>query len=312
MALDYTQIQSITQEYIEPHLQDNIFDKTAVLNRLRNKMDKSQDGGEYIKVPILYAKKTSTGRYSSWGTLETAVNDSVNAVTYNWAHAYASMGISRTDELVNSGKSAIVKLITAEAKAAELTLADELTDDLFATSAVTNGIAGFPLMCHTTTDYGGISSSDFSGWAASRDTTSTVMTLGAIQGKFGDVSDGNEVPTLMISNQDMFDKYWQLLEVKPEFRVQKNNYIGLKFNAADWVVDKGSNGSGSGTEDNYLYFLNENFIKLYVHPKDNFKVGQWQKPINQEGRIARVTWTGQLSTNNRRRHGIMTAIDPAL
>jgi hypothetical protein len=58
--------------------------------------------------------------------------------------------------------------------------------------------------------------------------------------------------------------------------------------------------------------INENFIQFYCHPKDNFKVGKWQKPINQEGRIARITWTGQLATNNRRRHGKFTSLNPAL
>lgn len=311
MALDYTQLQSITQEHIEPVLQDNIFDKTPTLKRFKSKIDKSQNGGEYIKVPIIYAKKTSVGTYSGWGVLDTAVNDSLTAVSYNWGHYYCSMGINKTDELKNSGKSQIISLLSAERQTAELTLADEIATDFFASAAVTNGIGGLVPLCHTTTDFGGISSSDFAGWAASRDASTTVMTIAALQGKFSDCSDGSETPTVMISNYDMFDKYYTLLEVKPEFRVQSEN-TNLKFQGADWITDKFATGTGSGTEDNHLFYLNENFLTLYMHPKDSFKVGEWLKPLNQEGRIARITSTMQFATNNRRRHGVFTTIDPAL
>jgi hypothetical protein len=160
-------------------------------------------------------------------------------------------------------------------------------------------------------EYAGIDTADYSGWASSVDTTTNVMTLGALQGKMGDVSDGMERPNLIVSNQDCFDKLWQLYETKPEFRIQDENGA-LKFNGASWIVDKASNGTGAGTTDNHIYFLNTNFIQFYIHPQDAFKVGEWQKPINQEGRIARITFTGQLATNNRRRHGSFTAINPAL
>ncbi|MHA1873648.1 MAG: phage major capsid protein [Candidatus Heimdallarchaeaceae archaeon] len=313
MALDYTVLQAVTQEYIEPKLQDNIYNKTPVLKRLRTKVNKSQDGGEYIKVPIIYAEITSAGHYSGWSTLLTADNDTITAVRYDWGHVYANMAISQTDELKNSGKAQIISLLTAKAQQAEMQLSKTLTTDLFSTSSVTNGIQGFPLMVDdsASTDYAGINATDFSNWAASVDTSTNVLSLAALQNKFGDCSDGNEVPTLIISNQACFDAYWLLLEVKPEFRVQSENN-SLKFQGADWIVDKACPGSGNGTTDNHIYFINENFITFYVHPRNNFRVSEWLKPINQQGRIARITFSGQLATNNRRRHGAFKNIDPAL
>lgn len=307
----YSQLQSITQEYIEPSLADNIFNKTELLQRLRKKQ-KLQDGGEYIKVPIRYARKDNTGWYSGYDTLLTAHNDTVAAVKYNWAFGYAGMEISWTDELKNSGKSQIVSMLMAEKEAAEETLAYTMTAALFSATADTEAIQGFPLMLDdSSTDYADMNIGDFSGWAASIDETSTTLTMGLLQGKYGDCKDGNEVPTLIISNQDCQDKYWGLLEVRPEFRVQKKNNQ-LKFQGADWIVDVACPGSGSGTGDNDIEFINENAIKFYTHTRDNFKVTPWQKPVNQEVRIARVKWAGQLTTNNRRRHGAFEAINPAL
>jgi hypothetical protein len=312
MALDYTNLNALTQDYIRPQLQDNIFNKYPILQRLRKKLDMNQRGGTFITQPIIYAKKTSKGTYSGWDTLLTAVNDSFTGVTYNWGHYYCNMGISYTDELKNAGKAKVISLLDSERKTAETTLADKMTTDIFAATSVTNGIQGFPLMLDdSSTDYAGINIGDFSGWAASIDSTSTTMTIGLLQGKFSDCSDGNETPTLIVSNYDTYDKYYLLLEPKPEFRVQKENY-SLKFQGADWIIDKACPGSGSGTADNDIEFINENFIQFYVHPDDNFKVHPWLNPVNQQGRITRVTWSGQLGTNNRRRHGALEAINPAL
>ena len=311
--MDYTAIQALTQEYIVPKLQDNIFNKTPVLQRLKAKITRKQDGGEYIKVPIIYDEATSAGWYSGNDVLLTADNDNISAVRYDWAHAYANISITHTDELTNSGKSQVISLLTSKAKIAEMTLSKKITTAIFSTSQVTDAITGFPLMVDdsTSTDYAGINASDFSNWAASVDDSSTTLTLRLLIGKFNDCSDGNEKTTLLVSNQECWEKYWQLLEAKPNFRTQSDNST-LKFMGADWVTDKAAPGSGGGTADNHIYFLNENFIQLYVHPRDDFKVGEYLKPVNQEVRISRILWTGQLTTDNRRRQGALKTINPSL
>ena len=115
---------------------------------------------------------------------------------------------------------------------------------------------------------------------------------------------------MIISNQDSADKIWEIIE--PKSRVMPANDEALVFKKAVWLVDAQAPGSGSGTEDNHIEFINENAITLYVHPKNNIVVSPWQKPLDQEGRIARVLVTLQLITDNRRRHGAFETIDPAL
>lgn len=312
MALLTDQLNTITQEEIRPMLIDNVFNSTPTLKYLKEKTKEYVGGGTYISQPIISAEKTSSGWYTGWNTLLTEDNDSITSVKYNWAHVYCSMSISKTDELKNAGKARVISLLTTQAKLAELTLAKKITTALFSTSSITDALQGFALMCDdsSSTEYAGIDSADVTTWAASKDTSTTVLTLGALNGKFGDVTDGSEMPNLIISAQDAQDKYWQLLETKPEFRVQDENG-GLKFRGATWIVDKACTGTAS-TADNYIYFLNTNFIQLYLHPEDNFVTGPWQKPINQMGKISQISATLQLATSNRRRQGLMTTINPAL
>ena len=93
-------------------------------------------------------------------------------------------------------------------------------------------------------------------------------------------------------------------KVKPEFRVQDANG-NMKFEGATWMVDRNCTAA-------YLYMLNEEFIDMYVHPEDNFKIWPWQKPSNQFGRTADITATLQLGTSNRRMHKKFTTLDYTL
>ena len=134
MALLGNELQALTQEYVIPKIQDNLFDKTLTLKYLKEKVRENIDGGEYIKVPILYDDQASAGWYTGWQELSTNVNDVVTHVKYDWAHAYVNMGISKTDELKNAGKSKVVSMLVAQGQSAELTLAKNITTALFSTS----------------------------------------------------------------------------------------------------------------------------------------------------------------------------------
>ena len=312
MALLTTQLTAITLAYIRPKLVDNVFLTYPLLEAMRKRMNLSQKGGTLIQQPIIYAKKTSVGIYSGWSTLLTAVNDSVTGVQYNWGHYYANMGIARTDELKNAGVPAILKLLTAEAQSAEMTLSDYITQDLFATSLVTGHSDSLYDMCGTSGTFGGISNSDVTTWAAGLDTTTNVLTIGGMKVLMGKATYGSNKPNILVSRQSVNDKFYQLCEVKPEFRVQDNESGNLKFDGAEWIVDRSCNGSDGGTANNAVYMLNDKFIEFYIHPEDNFEVGEWKKPINQQGRIAQVTATLSLGTSNRRMHAMFQSIDPNL
>lgn len=309
MALDYTVLQAVCTNIIEPKLQDNLFTSSALLNRLKKRVSKIEDGGLAIQQPIIYAESSSVGTFSGTSTILTDLADEINAVTFQWGHYYRTMGITYTDELANSGKTGVIKLVTKAAQIAEMSLFKKINTDLHGTTA-TNGVEGLENLCKTTTDFGGISSSDASVWAASLDSSSTTLTVGLMQGKFGDVSDGEDKPDLLISNQDNFDKWYLINE--PKLRVGDNGTNALKFGGADYIVDASCPGTGSGTQDNHLYFLNTKYLTLYIHSKDNFKTHEWQKPLNQMVRETQITATLALGCSNRRRQGAITTLDPAL
>jgi hypothetical protein len=57
-----------------------------------------------------------------------------------------------------------------------------------------------------------------------------------------------------------------------------------------------------------LYFLNEDFLHLYYHPKEDFRMEPFQKPVNQAVQVAKVFWAGNMGTSNARMQGKLSAV----
>ena len=58
----------------------------------------------------------------------------------------------------------------------------------------------------------------------------------------------------------------------------------------------------------YMYFLNSNNINLVVHQDADFSTGPFVTPENQDVSTAMVLFQGNLTTNNRRKLGVLTGI----
>ena len=62
------------------------------------------------------------------------------------------------------------------------------------------------------------------------------------------------------------------------------------------------------------YFLNSNFFKLRYHPDRDWQMLRneegktFAKPINGDSRVGHVAWMGNLTINNRRKHGVLGKI----
>ena len=54
-----------------------------------------------------------------------------------------------------------------------------------------------------------------------------------------------------------------------------------------------------------MLFLNTKYLDFKVHSKRNFSFQDFQKPINQDARTAKIFWMGQLVCTNPRMQGMI-------
>ena len=303
MALTYDQISAITSKKFLPKLVDNIFNTNAVLKKLKA-AEKPQDGGERVLVPLEYASTTASGWYQGSETLDTTDNEIVTSAEFTWRQLYASLAISRRDELRNSGDSAKIQFVMSKVKNAEKTIRNNLSTAIYNTGSDAKAVQGLRLAVGTANTYGGISQTDYSWWASNLDTTTTVLTLAAMQGSYGDAGEGTEYPNLMVGDQDQYDRYWNLLQPQQRFadeEMGKGGFKSILFNGRPFVTDASSPAG-------YLWFLNMDYLNLYPHKDENFRFEPWVKPINQNVKSAKIYWMGVFASSNNRRHAAFSGI----
>jgi len=57
-----------------------------------------------------------------------------------------------------------------------------------------------------------------------------------------------------------------------------------------------------------MYMLNEAYLNLVIDAETDFVTTPFVKPSDQAGKVAQILFMGALTTNNRRRHGVLNTI----
>jgi hypothetical protein len=305
MALTYNQINSITQKKILPKLYDNVFLGNPLLKRFKDKGVYGKiDGGDKVLLPLEYAELAASAWYTGSETLDNTDNETVTAAEYDWKQVYVSIVISRRDELRNSGDSQIIDHVKSKIKNAEKTIRKKLTTGIYSAGTDPKEIVGLRVHLSESNSPGGISQTDNSWWQAQLNSTTTTMTLPAMQTMFNDCSEDDEKPTVLVSNKTLFNSYWGLLQPHQRF-VDKNSadagFTSLLFNGTPYVCDTNAPAS-------QLMFLNEGHLHLKAHKDEDMRFEPFAKPINQNVKVGRIYWFGIFGSSNNRYHGAFTAM----
>lgn len=110
---------------------DNIFKDSAFLAFLRlTDAVKKQNGGERIRVPLMYGDNSTIKSYSSYDVLDTTPQDGMTTAFYEWKELGGTISISRREERQNSGEAALINLLQSKIKQAEMTMRETLNSQL--------------------------------------------------------------------------------------------------------------------------------------------------------------------------------------
>ena len=304
MALTYDQISAITEKSFIKKLADNIFDSNPLTMRLKKKSLELLDGGTSIIQPLNYAQVSSAGWYSGAETLNTADNDVITGAEYSWKQFYANISISRIDELKNSGDKAILNFVKEKVKIAEKTMVDNLGTGIYSAGSDPKSIVGLRSMIAVSGTFAGISQTDNSWWRGQVDSATTTLTLAAMQSLHNLCSIDNDKPSVVATTRSIYNLYYALLQPQQRFmdsETAKGGFQNLLFNGIPVIADSHCPASN-------MFFLNEDYLHLYVHKDENMRFEPFMKPINQNVKVAKIYWAGAFGSSNNRLHGKLSAI----
>ena len=304
MPLSYDQLSAITQKKFIPKMYDNIFDSNPLLQRAKSKgWLETLDGGTSIMVPLMYATTSASGWYSGSQTLDVSDNQNISAAEYSWKQLYANITIRRDEELKNSGDSQILSLVKNKVKIAEKTLADTLGSGLYSDGSDSAAIGLRDIVAVDQT-VGGISQTDNSWWQGKVDSSTTVLSISAMQTIHTQCTVDNERPTVAVATRTIYDLYYNLLQPQQRFSddsVAKGGFESLMFNGIPVVAD-------SHCPANHMFFLNEKHLFLWAHKEENMRMTEFVSPINQNIKLAKIYFMGAMGSSNNRLHGKLSAI----
>lgn len=283
---------------------DNIFDSNLLLKLLKQKSLMEVNGGTSIMVPLNYATTSASGWFAGLETLDNTDNDQITAAEFNWKQLYANITIRRIDEIKNSGDAAILNFVKSKVQIAEKTMADSMGTALYNAGSDSKAIAGLRHACANTNTVGGIAQSTYTWWNCQKDSTTTTMTLNALNTQFNAASIDNDKPDIIVATRANYNRYYNLLQPQQRFMdsaLAKGGFESLMFNGTPFSVD-------SKVPSSHVFMLNTKYIHFIVHPDENFRFEPFQKPVNQNGKIAKIYFAGALGFSNLRMLAMFSAL----
>ena len=305
MALTYNEISAITEKKFIPKLVDNIFNSNPLIQRLKKKSYEKIDGGERIMQPLNYALITAAGWYNGADTLDTTANEVMTAAEYVWKQNYVNVTILGREERQNAGSSQVLNLVKNKVKVAEKTMLDSFATGIYNAGSTTNAIIGLrAIAASTSSTVGGLSQTTYSWWQPQLDSTTTTTTIAKMQERDNLCTVNNDKPTVIATTRTLYNSYYGLLQPQQRFQdseVAKGGFDSIMFNSKPVIAD-------SYCPANHMFFLNENYLHMWVHKDADMKFEEFQKPINQDVKVAKILWMGAFGSSNNRLHGAMSAL----
>src|SRR5690606_22692940 len=140
-----------------------------------------EDGGTTILVPVEYAQNSAGDWYSGAETLDVSDTDVITAAEFEWKQNFDNISITRRYELINSGDAAKIRFVASKVKNAEKSIKKKIYEAMWSDGSDAKSIVGIRKFVATSETYGGISQTDNSWWRAQVDSSTTTLTLSALQ-----------------------------------------------------------------------------------------------------------------------------------
>ena len=310
---DFNALLSTTLQNYQPTLVDNIFKDLVLLNHLNSRgRVQVEEGGTSIVEPLMYAVNNTVGSYSGYDAIDLTPQDGITAAEYQWKQMAASIAISGIEESKNRGTEAIIKLLNAKIMQAEESLKSSLNTMLYGNGTGNggkdfNGLGNIVATINNTV--GGIDASSNTWWNPYQDTTSATLSQQDMGIVYNQISKGSDVPDLILTNTNLFEKYESLLTANVRYQdVAKANagFQNLMFKQTPVVFDLAL---AVDTSDAPMYFLNSKYLKLTGMNGHWFNTTDFQNGTvaGVDARYALVMAYGELTCSNRARQGYLTA-----
>lgn len=295
---------------------DAVTNNNALLKKMRERGNLEViDGGRTIVEELIHGGNGTFNRYSGWQTIDTSDGNVVDAAEFAPVQASVVYSINGREQRMNRGKSDVIRLVEARMEGAMSEMVNNISNDMYSDGTTTNQIGGLQLLIAddptTSSSVGGINQGTHSFWrnqvydfSDAGKTAAANMTEG-MNKLWLNCTRGADQPDLIVMDEEYFTIFENSLQVNQRYAESKDAELGfqtLKYKGASVIHDT----TDSGIPANHAYFINTKYMKLKTYEGANFEPQvDGRVPVNQDGIVYPILFMGNLTTNNRARHGVL-------
>jgi len=350
-TLSYNALLTTTAEayYRAGIVQEAVFESSPTVKMLKDSGFRvEQDGGDKIRVNLMYGKNETIDSISAYETINTDPQDGMTVDFFDWCIYTGAISISEKEKAQNSGKPRIQKLLREKTKQTTMSWAERMNRDLWdityaqddsaarTTGNSSKNIISIPQFVQVdptgTADPGTVDQSA-EAWSQNRtkaSATETTTTFKQLRQDMGNLRNtcsrgAGGAPTHYICDQVTYEAYVNGLDEKVRYNFKDKASVGFEHvshlgSKVFWDVDVPDAGaesagvavSGSALGSGTIYMLNDKFMDLVILAGADFKPQGFRSPHNQLASTGLYMFLGQLVSNCRRKHGVLYNIDIAI
>lgn len=308
-AAQLDEIIATTFDAVRPVLADQITVELPLLAALNSKGSVVERGGKRIVRPVLYALNDTVGSYDGYDLIDTTPQDGFGEAVYDWKQYAGSVTIDGRTERLNAGSPQIIDILSAKMDQLRVSMEDDLNSMLWSdgtgnSSKDFNGVAAIVAGSGT---LGGIDPSTETWWVSRTDTAMDLTTIDGVK-DMGAMYNGLRIakshPDFLFTTQAVFEAYEALAAPNIRFEGSPKADLGFEsvaFRGAEVLFD---NDCASAK----MWFLNSKHLQFVKHSDAWLKMLPFASPVNQDAKTALVISMGELVTDVRRAHGLISGI----
>ena len=303
-------------------LADSVSKNNALLaRRLEKGRVETADGGRTIVQEIEYAENGTFKRYAGYDLLNITPSDVFTSAEFDWKQAAAAISISGLEQMQNSGKEVVIKLLAKRITNAQKTLRNNIAVDCYSDGTADAGkqIGGLQLCVSSTPTSGTVGGINRATWSFWQNQKYAGVADGGAAVSASNIQSymnalwlktvrGSDHPDLIVTDNTYYGFYLQSLQTIQRITSDKMasaGFTSLKYMNADVVLD---GGYGGGAPASKMYFLNTDYIFLRPHAQRNFvEIGGDRVNPNQDAIVKLIGWMGNMTISNSFLQGVLIA-----
>lgn len=311
-------LSTAVRHQIMPEFIDFVYNSNPLLYRLYN-AKRIVRGGRHVEYPAVTSDFSNGGFYEGYEELDVSPNDTTKSLAFGWRYAYTPLTVDGPTLVEADSDVAIAHHVNLKAEQARMRMGEILGTAIMNDGSVGKSLIGLEGAVDdgsVLATYGNLTRASNTYLNSTVDSSTSALTLAALQTLFGNCTKGGQTPTLILSRQEQYNRFIAL--------VQSNQRIGIPvggtddiiasagftnalYNNVPWIVDSHTF-DGPNSSNSAIVMLNERWIELVVSPRGDMVMRDFVEALNQDAMTALILFAGYLAVRHPGLQGKMTNV----